>query len=444
MTTPAGWYADPHNHGQLRWWDGLRWTQQVSALPASSTTPPARHQGPGDVTTPSKVHAPPGVADQPRAQSGGPKQALQQELAQLRGELVETRAQMLLQEVGLYEYSHPLDSSANYKTALAELRQEAKERVRSGNAVSSTKRWAINGSDKEGMKMVTDFGKLMLRSYNSEAETLVKSLRPYGLESGLKRLSKARTTISKLCQSMHIEITDEYHALRETELELTADYLQKVAEEKEAAREERARLREEAAARKDFEREQAKLEKEQSHYESAIAALRARGDEAAAAEAELKLGEIQRALQGVLDRSANVRAGYVYVISNLGAFGPDVVKIGMTRRLEPMDRVRELGDASVPFRFDVHAIIFSEDAVSLENTLHKKFSEVRLNLVNQRREFFRTTPAQVKEALQELRGDLLTFTENADAPEWNQSEAERRHRTEPKSPTEESPHPELV
>ncbi len=343
---------------------------------------------------------------------------------------------MLLQEVGLYEYNHPLDSSAKYKSALKDLRAEAKSLVKGGDAVSASKRWAINGSDKEGAKMVSDFSKLMLRSYNSEAEALVKSLRPYGLESASKRLAKARATVAKLCKSMHIEITDAYHELRERELEFTADYLQKLAEEKEAAREERARLREEAAARKDFEREQAKLEKEQAHYEGALVALRQVGDASAVEEAEAKLYEIRKALKGVIDRSANVRAGYVYVISNLGAFGPDVVKIGMTRRLEPMERVRELGDASVPFRFDVHALIFSEDAVSLENALHKEFAESRLNLVNQRREFFRTTPGAVKAALVELKGDLLSFAEEAEALEWNQSEVERRHRFPPSEPSE--------
>lgn len=419
--TPAGWYDDPHVPGQLRWWDGYQWTQQVSPRPAPRPAPVPIPPTPQVVSVP----APP-RQETPTAE----RAAIVRELAELRAQLVETRAQMLLQEVGLYEYNHPLDSSAKYKAALADLRAQAKALVKDGGAVEASKSWAINGSDKEGAKMVADFSKLMLRTYNAESEALVKSLRPYGLDSARKRLRKARDTVSKLCKSMHIEITGQYHGLRERELELTADYLQKVAEEKEAAREEKARLREEAAARKEFEREQAKLEKEEAHYLGALAALREMGDPRAIEETEGKLEEIRKALKGVIDRAANVRAGYVYVISNIGAFGPDVVKIGMTRRLEPMDRVRELGGASVPFRFDVHALIFSEDAVSLENALHKTFAEQRLNLVNQRREFFRTTPNAVKNALVELKGDLLTFDEDAEALEWNQSEAERRLRVE--------------
>src|SRR4030095_4147116 len=117
------------------------------------------------------------------------------------------------------------------------------------------------------------------------------------------------------------------------------------------------------------------------------------------AEAEAKLAEIQAAVEGVDDRAANVRAGYVYVISNVGAFGERMVKIGMTRRLEPMDRVRELGDASVPFRYDVHALIFSDDAVTLETQLHQALADHKVNMVNNRREFFYATPADVKTLL---------------------------------------------
>ena len=123
---------------------------------------------------------------------------------------------------------------------------------------------------------------------------------------------------------------------------------------------------------------------------------------------------------------ANTRAGYVYVISNRGAFGQGIVKIGMTRRLNPMDRVGELGDASVPFYFDTHTMIFAKDAVGLERALHKHFAQVRVNLVNLRREYFYSTPAEVKAALMELHQDyeaqLLEFHETADAPEYEASE----------------------
>ena len=111
----------------------------------------------------------------------------------------------------------------------------------------------------------------------------------------------------------------------------------------------------------------------------------------------------------------------MYVISNEGAFGPGVVKIGLTRRLEPMDRIRELGDASVPFPFDVHVVFFSDDAVTLENELHKDFAERRLNRVNERREYFFATPTEVREALVAKVGNLLEFTDEPEATQYRQS-----------------------
>ncbi|HEY7818504.1 MAG TPA: GIY-YIG nuclease family protein [Vicinamibacteria bacterium] len=161
------------------------------------------------------------------------------------------------------------------------------------------------------------------------------------------------------------------------------------------------------------------------HYQTVLATLRAGGDASAVAEAEAKLAEIRAAIEGVEARAANARAGYVYVISNIGSFGERMVKIGLTRRLEPLDRVRELGDASVPFRYDVHALIFSEDAVALEAKLHQALADRRVNLVNLQREFFFTTPADVCALLEQFQGNLLSFEERPEAAEWHQSENTR-------------------
>ncbi len=213
----------------------------------------------------------------------------------------------------------------------------------------------------------------------------------------------------------------DYHALRIEELELTSDYLFKVQEEREAAREERERLREERKAEQELAAERERLDKERTHYANALATLQQQGKTAEAADLEARIAAIDTAIQANDFRAANIRAGYVYVISNIGAFGPKVVKIGMTRRLEPLDRVRELGDASVPFPFDVHAIYFSDDAVPLENELHAAFSERRLNQVNLRREFFFADPAQVRDVLKTKVGNLLEFTESPEATQYFQS-----------------------
>ena len=162
-----------------------------------------------------------------------------------------------------------------------------------------------------------------------------------------------------------------------------------------------------------------RLEKERSHIVTVIEKVRANGS--SDPELERKLADINSAIAQNDYRAANIRAGYVYVISNRGAFGDHVVKIGLTRRLEPLDRIYELGDASVPFRFDVHAIFFSEDAVGLESELHNRFSAYRVNQVNNRKEFFFASPAEVRSVLSEKLGNLLEFAEHAESTEYLQS-----------------------
>ena len=331
----------------------------------------------------------------------------------------------MLQEAGVYAYKHVLADAVSYKSKLELLTNEMKATVKSGHAVSGKTNWAVNGSTAQGRKMVKDFSKLMLRAYNAEADYAVRSMRPHRLGSLIDRLEKSRNVIAQLGATMDIRITDNYHRLRIRELELTADFLAKQEEEKERRRELREQQREEEKLQREIERERARLSKEREQYLGALARLRASEsvqDDTGITDLEAKLSEVDTALAAVDAREANIRAGYVYVISNVGAFGDSVVKIGLTRRLEPMDRVNELGDASVPFRFDVHALIFSEDAVGLERRLHKEFESRRVNRVNLRREFFRASPAEVRDALARFGGQhLLEFHEAADALEWRAS-----------------------
>jgi hypothetical protein len=281
--------------------------------------------------------------------------------------------------------------------------------------------WAVNGSVKEGQKLGQDMAKLMLRAYNAEADNCVRSLRSGNITTAKKRLESAVAAIEKLGAIMEMRVNPQYHALRMQELELTADFQMKVQEERERAREERELLREQRRAEQELTVERERLEKERAHYHSALAALQAKGDNVAATELANRLAEIHKAIETNDYRIANIRAGYVYVISNIGAFGPNIVKIGMTRRLDPFDRVRELSDASVPFPYDVHAVFFSDDAITLENDLHKAFADRRVNFINERREFFFATPAEVRHILQEKTGGLLEFTEQPEASQYFQS-----------------------
>jgi len=281
--------------------------------------------------------------------------------------------------------------------------------------------FTFDGSLAKGRKMVADFSKLMLRAYNAEADNCVRSLRSGNVSTAQKRLESAVKGIEKLGVFMQMRINPDYHALRVAELELTADFQMKVQEEREQAREEREQLREQRRAEQELAAERERLEKEKAHYVTAMAALRASGDNAAADELAARLGDLEDAIAANDYRIANIRAGYIYVISNVGAFGPGIVKIGMTRRLEPHDRIRELGDASVPFRYDTHALFFSEDALTLESELHRAFADRRVNFVNERREFFFATPAEVRALLLEKVGGLLEFSEDVEALEYFQS-----------------------
>ena len=138
-------------------------------------------------------------------------------------------------------------------------------------------------------------------------------------------------------------------------------------------------------------------------------------------ELQKKLSAVQKDKEDVLHREQNTRAGFVYVISNIGSFGENIYKIGMTRRLEPMDRINELSSASVPFEFDVHAMIFSDDAPGLETILHNTFEDRRVNLVNTRKEFFNVSLDEIEAVVKANYNATVTFTKTAEAYQYRES-----------------------
>jgi len=334
-------------------------------------------------------------------------------------ELIILDDERVLQSVGIYRYHHPLENAVAFKERLTDLGTRIADLVESGEAIERSNMFTFDNSLAKGRTMTNDLSKLMLRAYNAEADNSIRSLRLGNVVTAKRRLEASRTAIARLGKMMEMRISDAFHALRLEEIELTADWLMKKQEEKEAAKEERARLREERRVEKELAEERARLDKERSHIEYALAALRESGG--IDAELEARLAELDDAIAQNDYRAANIRAGYVYVISNRGAFGENVVKIGLTRRLEPHDRITELSGASVPFRFDVHALFFSEDAVSLETELHQHFADRAVNMANNRKEFFFASPVEVRQVLTEKVGNLLEFTDHADATEYIQS-----------------------
>lgn len=295
-----------------------------------------------------------------------------------------------------------------------------KQMIKDKTAVVADSNFTFNDSKAQGKKMVGDWCKVMLRAYNSEAENCLRVMKAGSVDAAKKRLDRTGEAIEKLGAMLNIRIATRYRAMRMQELELTADYLQKKQEEKEAERAERERLRGEAKAQAEFRREIEKLEKKRRHLVTVHKALLEKGDTEGAAQMRLELDNVESGIQGVHEREANIRAGYVYVISNIGAFGTNMVKIGMTRRLTPAERVLELGDASVPFRYDTHIMFFSHDAVTLENALHRELSERRVNRINLRREFFYATRAEVHALLAKHAGEILEYVTEPEALEYRQ------------------------
>ena len=273
--------------------------------------------------------------------------------------------------------------------------------------------------------MVKDNKKLLLRAFNVECDDIVAKVKISNLDKSVERIYKISEQISKLGKTMSISITPEYINLKVEEVKMALDFQQKKQEEKEIQKELRAQEREEAKIQKEIEEERKRLQKEQTHYQNALKTIFSQIEKNGETEEliekkkelEEQINDIVVAIENVDYREANRKAGYVYIISNIGAFGENVYKIGMTRRLDPQERVDELGDASVPFNFDIHAMIFTEDAPGLETALHNAFESKKLNKINHRREFFAVSLDEIKA---EVRKNFDKTVEWIDIPEAEQ------------------------
>lgn len=348
-------------------------------------------------------------------------------------EIVTLDDELLVQECGLYEPIYSFANALGYKEKLTAIRAKQKELVKSKKAVTGNPNWTVNGSKAQGKKMITDIQKLLLRAFNGECDELVGKVKYSNLAASINKINKSAETISKLGVTMGISLTTPYLNLKIQELQLAYEYQVKKQMEKEEIREARARAREEAKLQREIAEQRKKAEKEENHYERALSDLKKQllnsPEDPDLLEKKKQLEEtlakIEKSLADLDYREANQRAGYVYIISNIGAFGENVYKIGMTRRLDPQDRVDELGDASVPFKFDVHAMIFSDDAPALETALHRAFEDKKVNMVNTRREFFNVTLDEIKQVVKNNFDKTVEFVDVADAEQYRISQKMR-------------------
>ena len=356
-------------------------------------------------------------------------QYLSKVLTEKKNEIVAVNNEIEMQSYGIYTPTYEFSNSSLYKDELKRIRDKQKELIKENQACNGNENWTVNNNAAKGRKMVKDVKKLLLRAFNLECDDIVKNVKISNFEKSKERIYKSSNQISKLGSVWSISFSQDYINLKIAEVSIALDFAQKKQEEKEKIRELKEQQREEAKAQKEIEAARKKLQKEQSHYQNALKMLNEQLEKdsdnkdllAKKEELELNIEDTNKAIADVDYREANKRAGYVYIISNIGAFGENIFKIGMTRRLDPTERVNELGDASVPFKFDIHALIFSEDAPALESALHKAFESKKLNKINQRREFFNVTLDEIKSEVKKNFDKTVEWIDVPEAEQYRQS-----------------------
>lgn len=357
---------------------------------------------------------------------------LQKQIDDKKKQLIVLDEEILLQSFGFYRHRFNFSSSAQFKERL-DRNEEAQSRlIKSKEAAACPTNWTLNGSTAQGQKMVNDIAKLLIRSFNNECDACVAAVKYNNVDSMEKRIHKAFDALNALGERTHVSLVNHFLNLKLEELYLTHEYQVMKQNEKEEQKRIREQQREEARILREIEEAKAKLEKEEKHFDKALDTLTTQLQSATTESEkqvltneiqaiEQKKAEVEEQKKDVLYREQNTRAGYVYVISNIGSFGEDVYKIGLTRRLDPEERVDELGDASVPFYFDVHALIFSDDAPALETALHQSFEDRRLNAVNRRKEFFHVTLDEIEAVVKNNFSKPVEFARTIAAEEYRQT-----------------------
>lgn len=361
---------------------------------------------------------------------------LNAQIADLKSQIIELDEQVLLQDLCLYEPTYDFVSCDDYKDELQKIRQKQKAMLLQGTAAKCRMPWTINGSKTEGDKFIKDIIQQALTFFNSECEYLISKVKFSNFYSIKERIYKTFNKINKMNKSSYVMLDLDYCELKIQELTLAYDYERKLQEEREHIKEQRAIEKERRLVERELAVERSRIEKEKNHYENRLSLLNQQlNSESNEARKELisekieavkcELIDLSKALEEVDYREANERAGYVYIISNIGSFGKNVYKIGMTRRLDPLDRISELSGASVPFKFDVHALIFSTDAPKLETELHNAFAKHRVNLVNNRKEFYRIPLEEIKKVVLAHHDNTVNFTETPEAQQFRETEKMR-------------------
>ena len=376
------------------------------------------------------------------------REATQNELDFINQSIALKNDDVHLLEVGYFEASYNFEDLPAYEAALRKIRELQKQMLRLDGsegdrraAAFCTETIRFNDSVSQGRSLIKKILRLMLRAFNGECDSYIARVSYKNISAMEKRIETSYGQINRLGESWYCGIGNKYLENRIEELRLSYTYEEAKQQEKEEQAQIREQMREEERAIREIEKAREQAEKDEVKFADMLEKARAEAQRATDLDKnqlnekiiklEALLAEAEANRQRALSRAQMTRSGHVYVISNVGSFGEHVYKIGMTRRIEPLDRVRELGDASVPFPFDVHALIFTEDAPSLENTLHKRFNLRRVNFENMKKEFFRVSIEEIRDELYKIHQEEgihadLRLTLVAEAKQYRLSEAKRR------------------
>lgn len=354
----------------------------------------------------------------------------QDEIIRIKKELAAVENDVSVIESGLYKPHYQFDRSEAFKIALDKTYELQSKLIKNGQAAHCKTNWTVGGSEKEGAKMAKQTQKLMLRAFNGECDAAIARVTWNTISRMEERINKAHHTANELGKTMQIEITEEYLSSKLTELRLTHEYEEKKHQEREEQKRIREQMKEEEKAQKELEKSRQDAEEEEARYQKALSKAMEDAKNATGAKLDLLNGKVEELQKQLLEAQENkkraismaqqTRAGYVYIISNIGSFGERVYKVGMTRRLDPQDRIDELGNASVPFPFDVHAMVYSKDAPKLESSLHQLMHGNRVNLVNHHKEFFRADIEEIAKYVK-TNGHELELTLAAEAQEYRKT-----------------------
>ena len=343
-------------------------------------------------------------------------------LEEVKAEIVDSQKELFIKEVELSQIEY--ETSEEIKNQLSLLSLEEKELIK-GEAIENT-----NFSNKKSY--INNQIKQILRCFNAETDLILNNLTFKNVDSSRNKIIRSYEMLNKIFSVDNVSINEKFLDIKLRKLMLLFSHAQKLEDEKEQQKAIREQLVEEEKVRREIEQSKRKIEKEEQQFNNEISKLMSylkKTDNDLEKELyiskikdlEEKIKDLEKVKEDVLNREQNTRAGYVYIISNIGSFGENIYKIGMTRRLEPMDRIKELSSASVPFEFDVHAMIFSDDAPSLENILHKHFEKNAVNKVNLRKEFFNISLGEIEKVVKTNHNATVQFVEIPKAEQYRQS-----------------------